>query len=348
MRRLLPLVATALVVLVPAQAAVAKVRKGPSGNAFYTPPSPLPGKNHGDLIWARKITGDAALKGASAELARPLPLDAGRAASRPRSAASCHCRRARRRRAAGRPSRGITGRPASPIPVRRRARFGLNSPGVLATWLKKGYAIVGTDYQGLGTPGTHRYLGGVDEGRSTLDIVRAARQLDPRVGKTFAIAGHSQGGHAALWAADLAPKWTPDLKLRGTVGVRAGVAHLRADDADPRAEVAEQRPRRDHRADHRRPERAAPRSARLRRAQRPGTRAHAGHREEVPRPARDGVGHARAGGHVQERRSSCRGQGARRERSREPHDQGRPDRRRAGRGRHDRAADVLGPARRPS
>src|SRR3954453_12094571 len=66
MRRLLPLVATALVVLVPAQAAVAKVRKGPSGNAFYTPPKPLPGKNHGDLIWARKLTGDAKLKGASA------------------------------------------------------------------------------------------------------------------------------------------------------------------------------------------------------------------------------------------------------------------------------------------
>jgi len=32
------------------------------------------------------------------------------------------------------------------------------------------------------------------------------------------IAGHSQGGHAALWAASLAPKYTPELHVRGTVG----------------------------------------------------------------------------------------------------------------------------------
>ena len=31
------------------------------------------------------------------------------------------------------------------------------------------------------------------------------------------IAGHSQGGQAALWAASLAPRYTPDLKVRGTV-----------------------------------------------------------------------------------------------------------------------------------
>src|SRR5262249_44545379 len=31
------------------------------------------------------------------------------------------------------------------------------------------------------------------------------------------IAGHSQGGHAALWAASLSKKWTPELKLKGTL-----------------------------------------------------------------------------------------------------------------------------------
>src|ERR1700742_1961267 len=67
MRRLATLLALALVVLVPAQADAAKVRKGPSGTAFYTPPSPLPGKKHGDLIWARQVkSGDAALPAASA------------------------------------------------------------------------------------------------------------------------------------------------------------------------------------------------------------------------------------------------------------------------------------------
>src|SRR3954465_12577307 len=88
---------------------------------------------------------------------------------------------------------------------------------LLNRWLKAGYAVVRTDYQGLGTAGAHQYLVGVAEGRSTLDIVRAAHSLDKRISNRFAIAGHSQGGHAALWAARLAPKWTPDLKLGGTV-----------------------------------------------------------------------------------------------------------------------------------
>ena len=56
---------TALVLLlVIAGPAAAKVRTGPSGDAFYTPPSPLPGKTHGDLIWARKAKGEPALKSA--------------------------------------------------------------------------------------------------------------------------------------------------------------------------------------------------------------------------------------------------------------------------------------------
>ena len=35
-------------------AAEAKVRKGPAGAAFYTPPKPLPNGAHGSPIWARK------------------------------------------------------------------------------------------------------------------------------------------------------------------------------------------------------------------------------------------------------------------------------------------------------
>src|SRR3954452_19856837 len=51
--------------LVAVPTASAKVRTGPSGNAFYTPPSKLPGKTHGDVIWARKLTGQPALAQAS-------------------------------------------------------------------------------------------------------------------------------------------------------------------------------------------------------------------------------------------------------------------------------------------
>jgi hypothetical protein len=43
---------------------------------------------------------------------------------------------------------------------------------------------------GLGTPGRHSFLVGKAEGRGVLDIVQAARELDPRIGKRYLIAGH--------------------------------------------------------------------------------------------------------------------------------------------------------------
>ncbi len=88
---------------------------------------------------------------------------------------------------------------------------------ILNSWLDAGYAIVRTDYEGLGTPGVHPFLLGKASGRGMLDIVRAAHELDPRISKRFVITGHSQGGHAALFAADQASSWTPDLRLKGTV-----------------------------------------------------------------------------------------------------------------------------------
>jgi pimeloyl-ACP methyl ester carboxylesterase len=96
---------------------------------------------------------------------------------------------------------------------------------LLNRYLKAGFAVVRTDYQGLGTPGVHEFLVGQEEGRSVLDIVRAARHLDKHISRRTLIAGHSQGGQAALYAASLAKRWTPDLKLGGTVAF-APVSHL--------------------------------------------------------------------------------------------------------------------------
>ena len=86
--------------------------------------------------------------------------------------------------------------------------------------------MVRTDYEGLGTPGVHHFLTGISEGRSVLDAARAARAFAPRkLSKRVIISGHSQGGHAALFAASLAPAWTPELRLRGTVAF-APASHL--------------------------------------------------------------------------------------------------------------------------
>lgn len=80
------------------------------------------------------------------------------------------------------------------------------------------WAVVATDYEGLGTPGRHPYMVGISAGRSILDAGRAARQLPGIVfSDVTGITGFSQGGHAALWAAQLAPEWTPEQRLVGTV-----------------------------------------------------------------------------------------------------------------------------------
>lgn len=79
-----------------------------------------------------------------------------------------------------------------------------------------GVALVATDYQGLGTPGEPTTYDGVAEGRAILDSIRAAAQL-PGVGPLgpVVIAGESQGGGAALWAAELARSYAPAVDLRG-------------------------------------------------------------------------------------------------------------------------------------
>ncbi|MDE1995963.1 MAG: alpha/beta fold hydrolase [Rhizobiaceae bacterium] len=82
--------------------------------------------------------------------------------------------------------------------------------------LSKGYAVVATDYPGLGTAGVHPYLIGTSEGRAVLDSVRAAKTLlkQPKPAE-FIVWGHSQGGQAALYTGLLADTYAPDLKLMG-------------------------------------------------------------------------------------------------------------------------------------
>jgi len=63
MRRLAIVLSLLLLTAALPAAADAKVRKGPGGLAFYKPPKPLPAGKHGALIWSRKLSGAAALKG---------------------------------------------------------------------------------------------------------------------------------------------------------------------------------------------------------------------------------------------------------------------------------------------
>ncbi|MBP1159543.1 hypothetical protein ABIC28_004742 [Rhodococcus sp. PvR044] len=87
----------------------------------------------------------------------------------------------------------------------------------VSAWLAQGYAVVATDYVGLGTEGTHAYLHGRSEGRSVIDMVRAAREVTPELSTAWVAIGHSQGGHAAMFAAHEATKYAPELDYRGAV-----------------------------------------------------------------------------------------------------------------------------------
>jgi pimeloyl-ACP methyl ester carboxylesterase len=209
-----------------ATTANAAVPKAPSGLALYKPPKNLKSYAHGDLIWARKagnplpqagrtwvlLYRSTSVRGKAIGVSGFLMLPKGKPPkggwpvvswAHGTSGIADPCA----------PSRD----PDGPYTAYAAPQFG--------AWLKAGYAIANTDYEGLGTPGVHPYLVGRSEGRGVVDIVRASRQLDRRLARRYVIAGHSQGGHAALFAAALAPRWAPDLRLRG-VAAFAPASHL--------------------------------------------------------------------------------------------------------------------------
>jgi acetyl esterase/lipase len=77
--------------------------------------------------------------------------------------------------------------------------------------------VVAPDYIGLGSgSGVHPFLVGEATGRAVLDSVRAARAIKgANAGTRFAVWGESQGGHAALWTAQVQRRYAPELQLVG-------------------------------------------------------------------------------------------------------------------------------------
>jgi alpha-beta hydrolase superfamily lysophospholipase len=100
------------------------------------------------------------------------------------------------------------------------ARAGTSLVPEIDRLLDAGAVVAITDYPGLGTAGPHPYLVGESEGRAVLDSVRAARSLvGDEAGATVTVFGHSQGGHAALFADDLASTYAPELHVAGVAAM---------------------------------------------------------------------------------------------------------------------------------
>ncbi|QFZ22205.1 lipase family protein [Saccharothrix syringae] len=103
-------------------------------------------------------------------------------------------------------------------PSRQLAMGGEYEGPFIAGLLARGYGVVVTDYEGLGTPGVHTYVNRAAEGYAVLDAVRAAQRLpaaDLPDDGPVAIAGYSQGGGASAAAVELYREYAPELDLKG-------------------------------------------------------------------------------------------------------------------------------------
>jgi pimeloyl-ACP methyl ester carboxylesterase len=66
-----------------------------------------------------------------------------------------------------------------------------------------GYAVVATDYAGLGTRGPHQYMSIAAQAHDVIYSIPAARVAVPALGARWVAVGHSQGGAAVLEVAAL-------------------------------------------------------------------------------------------------------------------------------------------------
>jgi hypothetical protein len=205
----------------------------PSDDAFYTPPSPIPDVAPGTILRSRPVV----VRG----LGLPMPVRTYQVLYRSTDTQ-------------GRPD-AVSGTVGvlqdgradvdRPLVVYNIGTHGLGptcAPSYLlrlgmdpeeplmASAIARGYAVMVTDYEGLGTPGPHTYASGPTTGHAVLDGARAALHL-PDLGlnpkaKT-AIWGYSEGGLASTWAAELAKSYAPDVNLVGTAagGVPANLEH---------------------------------------------------------------------------------------------------------------------------
>lgn len=207
----------AIVVLASSAASTNATSAGPPAppGDLYQPPRPLPHRAPGTLIWAQKV---------------PLPLNPP--ATVWRILYHSRSRTGKDIAVSGFaliPQTAVTG-PGRPVYAWAHGSMGQadrcapsrnvqdNLPPFGGALVAHDAALVATDYQGLGTPGEPTAYDGIAEAHAILDSVRVIEQL-PGAGPLgpVVIAGQSQGGGAALWAAELARSYAPALDLRGVL-----------------------------------------------------------------------------------------------------------------------------------
>lgn len=226
-----------LVLSLTASAASGAPVEGPSGTAFYTPPSSEPTGSAGELVWYRPATVNlkvalpankawTVLYQSTDQLGKPdfvtgtVIVPSGKwsgKGSRPVVTIGI----------------GTQGIAPQCAPSKQMTTGSEYDGAAIVDSLKAGYAVDVTDYEGYTNGAIPTYTAGRSEGQALLDIVRAGRQVpgsglgegDP----TYAW-GYSQGGQAVGWAGEIQSAYAPNVKLSGIVagGVPANLLEFGA------------------------------------------------------------------------------------------------------------------------
>lgn len=209
--------------------------------SFYTPPNPLPPGHNGDLIRSEPMTTLPPTAATATRLMYRSTNSQGKAVA---VTGTYFAPKVPWQGAGARPlidlAVGTIGQGDQCAPSKLfHEGINLKEPGgpifeyewmTVDSLLSKGYAVVVSDYDGLGTPGVHTYVNRADEADAVLDAARAARQV-PGSGITrddpVGLWGYSQGGGAVAAAAETAEDYAPDVPVAATYA-GAPPADLRA------------------------------------------------------------------------------------------------------------------------
>lgn len=124
-------------------------------------------------------------------------------------------------------SHGTSGVANNCAPSRMKSLF-YNWEG-LYEYVMLGYAVVATDYAGLGTEGRHAYLDMLSNASDVVNSIPAAHAAVPDLSQKWLVIGHSQGGLSSLGVAQLEsrirdPNFLGTVALAGASDLQDGIA----------------------------------------------------------------------------------------------------------------------------
>lgn len=100
----------------------------------------------------------------------------------------------------------------------------------LMPMVRAGFAVVATDYAGLGTPGPHAYDNKIPQANDVVYSIPAAHAAVSSLGSRWVVIGHSQGGVAVWGVAELEaklndPTYAGGISIAGDMGYEIFEAH---------------------------------------------------------------------------------------------------------------------------